>query len=248
MGMAFAQTQVRGTVISADDGEPMPGVAVKVLGEKTGTVTNADGEFVITVPDATSRLEFTHIGMKPRIIRARNGMRISLDTDESLMQQVLVTGFGTATRASFTGSAKVLNSEDLAKSQVSSVTDALAGVVPGLQLVSSNGAPGATSTIRVRGFSSLNASNDPLIILDGAPYTGDMANLNPSDIESITVTKDAAANALYGARGSNGVIQIVTKRAKAGDAKVIFDAKYGWNTRALQHYQTIESPGQYYEM
>lgn len=248
LGMTYAQTQVKGTVISADDGEPLPGVQVKVVGEKTGVVTNVNGEFVITVPSAESRLQFSHIGMLPRTVRARNGMRISLDTNENVMQQVLVTGFGTATKASFTGSAKVLNAEDLAKSQVTSVTDALAGVVPGLQMVSANGAPGTTSTIRVRGFSSINAGNDPLIIVDGAPYTGDMANLNPSDIESVTVTKDAAANALYGARGSNGVIQIVTKRPKTGDAKVTFDAKYGWNTRALQHYQTINSPGQYYEM
>ena len=247
-GVAYAQVQVKGTVISADDGEPLPGVSVKIVGDKSGTVTNMDGDFVITVPSAETRLQFSHIGMVTRIVKARNGMRISLDSDESLMNEVLVQGFGTATKASFTGSAKVITSEDLAKSQVTSVTDALAGVVPGLQTVSSNGAPGATATIRVRGFSSLNASNDPLIIVDGAPYNGDIANLNPSDIESMTVTKDAAANALYGARGSNGVIQIVTKHAKAGDAKVTFDAKVGWNSRALQHYNTIKAPGQYYEM
>ena len=248
VGAALAQVQVKGTVISADDGEPLPGVSVKIVGDKAGTVTNIDGDFVITVPNADARLQFSHIGMITRVVKARSGMRISLDSDESLMNEVLVQGFGTATKASFTGSAKVITSEDLAKSQVTSVTDALAGVVPGLQTVSSNGAPGATATIRVRGFSSLNASNDPLIIVDGAPYNGDIANLNPSDIESMTVTKDAAANALYGARGSNGVIQIVTKRAKAGDAKVTFDAKVGWNSRALQHYNTIKSPGQYYEM
>ena len=153
LGMTYAQTQVKGTIISADDGEPLPGVQVRVVGEKTGTVTNMNGEFTITVPSSDSRLQFSHIGMLSRVVKARNGMRIALDSDESLMQQVLVTGFGTATKASFTGSAKVLNSEDLAKSQVSSVTDALAGVVPGLQLVSANGAPGSTSTIRVRGFS-----------------------------------------------------------------------------------------------
>ena len=248
VGIAVAQVQVKGTVISADDGEPLPGVSVKIVGDKAGTVTNIDGDFVITVPNADTRLQFSHIGMVTRIVKARNGMRISLDSDESLMNEVLVQGFGTATKASFTGSAKVITSEDLAKSQVTSVTDALAGVVPGLQTVSSNGAPGATATIRIRGFSSLNASNDPLIIVDGAPYGGDISNLNPNDIESMTVTKDAAANALYGARGSNGVIQIVTKRAKAGEAKVFFDAKVGWNSRARQHYNTIKAPGQYYEM
>lgn len=248
IGMAFAQTQVKGTVIAADDGEPLPGVSVKVLGEKLGTTTNLDGEFTITVPSADSRLQFTHIGMLPRTVRARNGMRIALDTDNKVMDEVMVIGFGTATKAAFTGSAKVIDSESLSQNQVTSVTDALAGVVPGLQLTSSNGAPGATSTMRVRGFSSLNAGMDPLIIVDGAPYTGDIANINPNDVESVTVTKDAAANALYGARGANGVIQIVTKSAKAGEAKITFDAKVGWNSRALQHYNTIKSPGQYYEM
>ena len=248
VGMAVAQTQVKGTVIAADDGEPLPGVSVKVLGEKLGTTTNLDGEFTITVPNADARLQFSHIGMLPRTVRARNGMRIALDTDNKVMDEVMVIGFGTATKAAFTGSAKVIGSESLSQNQVTSVTDALAGVVPGLQLTSSNGAPGATSTMRVRGFSSLNADMDPLIIVDGAPYTGDIANINPNDVESVTVTKDAAANALYGARGANGVIQIVTKSAKAGDAKVTFDAKVGWNSRALQHYNTIKTPGQYYEM
>lgn len=248
VGIAMAQVTVRGTVFTAEDGEPLPGASVKVVGATTGTTTDANGAFSISVPEANSRLQFSHIGMVARVLRARNGMRVELESDENLMNEVLVQGFGTATRAAFTGSAKVISSDDLAKSQANSVTDALAGIVPGLQTVSANGAPGSTATIRIRGFSSLNASNAPLIILDGAPYNGDMANLNPNDIESITVTKDAAANALYGARGSNGVIQIVTKKAKAGEAKVFFDAKVGWNSRALQHYNTISEPGQYYEM
>lgn len=248
VGAVWAQTQVKGTIISADDGEPLPGASIKIVGEKMGTTTNLDGEFTITVPSADTRIVISHIGMLPRTVRARNGMRIALDTDNKVMDEVMVIGFGTATKAAFTGSAKVIGSEALSQNQVTSVTDALAGIVPGLQLTSANGAPGATSSIRVRGFSSLNAGNDPLIVLDGAPYNGDIANINPNDIESITVTKDAAANALYGARGANGVIQIVTKSAKAGEAKVTFDGKVGWNTRARQHYNTISSPGQYYEM
>jgi TonB-linked SusC/RagA family outer membrane protein len=160
----------------------------------------------------------------------------------------MVVAFGTAKKSAYTGSAKVVASDELEKSQVTSVTDALAGAVPGVQLVSSNGAPGSTSTIRIRGFGSINASNNPLIVVDGAPYSGDLANINPADVESMTVLKDAASTALYGARGANGVVIITTKKAKYGDAVVTLDAKYGWNTRALQQYDIITDPRQYYEM
>ena len=143
----------------------------------------------------------------------------------------------------------MIDSETIANSQVTSVTNALAGAVPGLQLTSSSGAPGAQASIKIRGFSSLNAGNDPLIIVDGAPYSGDLNNLNPNDVESMTVLKDAASNALYGARGANGVIMITTKKAeKRGDATIVFDAKYGSNTRALQRYKVIDDPARYYEM
>ena len=130
------------------------------------------------------------------------------------------------------------------------MTNALAGAVPGVTLTSNDGAPGSTSSIKIRGFSSINAGNDPLIIVDGAPYNSDqLTNLNPNDVESMTVLKDAASNALYGARGANGVIIITTKKAnQKGEATVTFDAKWGANTRALQHYDVITDPGQYYEM
>ena len=162
----------------------------------------------------------------------------------------MVVAFGTAKKSAFTGSAKVVSSEKLEQSQVTSVTNALAGAVPGVTLTSNNGAPGSTSSIKIRGFSSINAGNDPLIIVDGAPYNSDqLTNLNPNDVESMTVLKDAASNALYGARGANGVIIITTKKAnQKGEATVTFDAKWGANTRALQHYDVITDPGQYYEM
>lgn len=161
----------------------------------------------------------------------------------------MVVAFGTAKKSSFTGSAAVVNSEKLSQSQVSSVTEALSGAVPGVTMTSSNGAPGATSSIKIRGISSINAGNDPLIIVDGAPYSGDLNNINPSDVESMTVLKDAASSALYGARGANGVIIITTKRAnKKGDAIVTLDAKWGANTRALQNYDVITNPAEYYEM
>lgn len=167
-----------------------------------------------------------------------------------MLDEVMVVAFGTAKKSAFTGSAKVVSSEKLEQSQVTSVTNALAGAVPGVTLTSNNGAPGSTSSIKIRGFSSINAGNDPLIIVDGAPYNSDqLTNLNPNDVESMTVLKDAASNALYGARGANGVIIITTKKAnQKGEATVTFDAKWGANTRALQHYDVITDPGQYYEM
>ena len=245
-GVAFAQSQVSGTVTD-ENGDPVVGAAVRVAGTKTGTVTDVNGHFSISAP-ADSRLTVTYIGMQDKTVKAGNNLKITLSSSQKELDEVMVVAFGTEKKSQFTGSATVVGADELAKSQVTSVTNALAGSVPGVQLTSSNGAPGSTSTIRIRGFSSLNAGQDPLVIVDGAPYSGDIANINPADVENMTVLKDASAAALYGARGANGVIMITTKRAKSGDAKVTFDAKYGWNSRALQHYDTVNDPAAYYEL
>lgn len=187
--------------------------------------------------------------MESQTVTIKPNLKVVLKTNSEMLDEVMVVAFGTAKKSAFTGSAKVVDAEKLEKSQVTSVTNALAGAVPGVTLTSNDGAPGATSSIKIRGFSSINAGNDPLIIVDGAPYSGDLSNLNPNDVESMTVLKDAASNALYGARGANGVVIITTKKAnQKGDAVVTFDAKWGANTRALQHYDVITDPGQYYEM
>ena len=247
IGMALAQSQISGTVTSAEDGSPVVGASVKVVGTHSGTVTDADGNFSLKAP-ANAKLQISYIGMTPQTVKAGRNLNIKLEPNQQTLDEMVVVAFGTAKKSAFTGSASVVNSEELSKTQVSSVTDALAGIVPGVQLTSSDGAPGSTSTIRIRGFSSLNAGNDALIIVDGAPYSGDLSNINPQDVESMTVLKDAASNALYGARGANGVVMITTKRAKSGDAKVTLDAKFGWNSRALQHYDVITDPAEYYEM
>ncbi|MBQ6226450.1 MAG: TonB-dependent receptor [Bacteroidaceae bacterium] len=246
--MAMAQKQITGTVVDSETSEPLIGVTVRVPDTNIGVLTDDDGKFTITLPENQKNLTFSFMGMKPATLVARDGMKVLMETETKAMDEVIVVAFGTAKKSAFTGSAKVVGAEELAKSQVTSVTNALAGAVPGVQLTSSSGAPGETSTIRIRGFGSLNAGKDPLIIVDGAPYSGDISNLNPNDVESMTVLKDAASNALYGARGANGVIMITTKKAKYGEAKVTLDAKYGWNTRALKHYKTINSPEKYYEM
>ena len=187
--------------------------------------------------------------MQTQEVAIKSSVKVVMKSDTEMLDEVMVVAFGTAKKSAFTGSAKVVGTEKLEQSQVTNVTDALAGAVPGVTLTSNDGAPGAKSSIKIRGFSSINAKNDPLIIVDGAPYSGDINNINPNDVESMTVLKDAASNALYGARGANGVIIITTKRANmSGEAKVTFDAKWGANTRALQKYEVIDNPGMYYEM
>jgi len=248
LGMALAQNTVSGTVVSADDGEPIIGASIRLVGTNFGAVTDVNGKFTLTPREGHNKIEVTYIGYESQTLTLKPNMRIELKSDQKSLDEVIVVAFGTAKKSAFTGSAKVVGAEELALSQVSDVTSALAGAVPGVQLTSSNGAPGASSTIRIRGFSSLGAAMDPLVIVDGAPYSGDLNNLNPNDVESMTVLKDAASNALYGARGANGVIMITTKKAKQGkDATVVFDAKWGANTRALQHYDTFRTPQAYYE-
>ena len=251
IGLVNAQiSKVTGTVYSEEDGLPVVGASVLVKGTTTGTVTDMDGKFTLSnVPSSAKTLMISFIGMKTVEIPVGKNLNIVLKPDTEVLEEVMVVAFGTAKKSAFTGSAKVVDSEKLQQSQVTSVTNALAGQVAGVQLTSSNGAPGSQSSIKIRGFSSLTAGTDPLVIVDGAPYSGDLNNLNPNDVESMTVLKDAASNALYGARGANGVIVITTKKASKGrDAIVTFDAKYGYNERALQQYDVITDPGQYYEM
>ena len=176
-------------------------------------------------------------------------VKVFLKSNTELLDEVMVVAYGTAKKSAFTGSATVVGSEEIGKIQSSNVANALTGKVAGVQLNTSSGQPGATTpSIRVRGISSINAGNDPLIILDGAPYDGDLNNISSQDIESMTVLKDAASNALYGARGANGVIIITTKKGASGQARVTVDAKWGSNSRATQDYNFIKSPAQYYEM
>ena len=251
IGLVTAQTQtITGVVISEEDGQPVIGASVLVKGTQLGTITGVDGDFTLpNVPSSAKTLRVSYIGMQTQEVGIKPNVKIIMKPDTEMLEEVMVVAFGTAKKSAFTGSATVVSAEKLEQSQVTSVTDALAGAVPGVTLTSNNGAPGASASIKIRGFSSLNAGNDPLIIVDGAPYSGDLSNINPNDVESMTVLKDAASNALYGARGANGVIIITTKRANmSGEAKVTFDAKWGANTRALKKYDVITDPAMYYEM
>ena len=176
-------------------------------------------------------------------------VKVYMQSDEEVLEEVMVVAYGTAKKSAFTGSAAVVDAGEIGKIQTSNAVNALNGKVAGIQMNTASGQPGATTpTIRVRGIGSINAGNDPLIILDGAPYDGDLNNISNQDIESMSVLKDAASNALYGARGANGVIIITTKKGKVGKARVTVDAKYGVNDRATRDYDYITNPGQYYEM
>ncbi len=187
-------------------------------------------------------MQSTEIAIKPNV-------RVLLKSNTEMLEEIMVVAYGTAKKSSFTGSASVVNSEQISKIQTSNVANALSGKVAGVQLTTASGQPGTTSpSIRVRGVSSINAGNDPLIILDGAPYDGNLNNISSQDIESMTVLKDAASNALYGSRGANGVIIITTKKGATGQARITVDAKWGVNDRATQDYDFVSNPAQYYEM
>ena len=245
----YAQdVNVTGTVTDAETGEPVPFASIQIKGTLTGGSSDADGKYSILVHE-DAVLIFSSIGYQTMEIGVdgKSTLNVSLSPDTEMLDETIVVAFGTSTRESFTGSATVVNSGDIAKVQSSDVTRALEGVVAGVQMTTSSGSLGQSPSIMIRGVSSINAGNSPLYVIDGVPYSGDMNNINPNDIESMTVLKDAASNALYGARGANGVIMITTKKAKSGDAIVNIDAKWGWNTKALQEYDYITNPAEYYE-
>src|SRR5574344_716993 len=245
----FAQNaKVSGTIKDATTGEAVPFASVMVKGTMNGASSDADGVYTINAP-ASGVLSFSAVGYSTfeAAVNGRGIINVILSPDNQQLNETIVVAFGTSTKEAFTGSAKVVGEEKLALSQVSNATSALAGQVAGVQLTSSHGAPGSSPSIRVRGIGSVYAGKSPLIVVDGTPYDGDMNNIAPSDIESMTVLKDAASNALYGARGANGVIMITTKKAKKGEAVVSVDAKFGVNTNALQKYNTISDPKGYYK-
>ncbi len=246
---AFAQGQrVTGTVTD-ETGAPVIGAAVVVEGTTRGTSTDVAGYYQIQA-SADANLVVSYLGYQTQTVAVagRSTVDVVLVTDSEQIEEVVVQAFGVAKKEAFTGSAATIKSDELTKTQSSSVANALQGKVAGLQTTQGSGSLGSEPTIRIRGIGSINAGNDPLWVVDGVPYEGDLNNLNMADIETMTVLKDAASNALYGARGANGVIMVTTKRAKAGDARVNFDAKWGVNMRARQLYDYTRDPGQYYEM
>lgn len=251
IGLATAQVQkVTGKVYSDADGEPVIGASVLVVGTSLGASTDIEGNFTIeNVPSSATTLRVSYVGMSTQEVHIVKGkaMKITLVEDSKVLDDVMVIAYGTAKKSAFTGSASVVKSENIEKRQVSNIGNALSGAIAGVQITSSNGQPGTSPKIRIRGTGSINAVDDPLYVVDGMPFDGDISSINPSDIESMSVLKDAAAAALYGSRGANGVIMVTTKRGNNGAARISFDAKWGSNERQIGKYDVMESANQYME-
>ena len=238
----MAQTRtVKGEVTDAQNGEALIGATVMVEGEKGGTVTDFDGNFSLQVSSSAKKIKVSYIGYIDKVLSISDNMKVKLESDSKALADVVVIGYGTARKSDLTGSVATVKSKDFNKGLVSSPEQLINGKVSGVQIMSNSGSASAGSTIRVRGGASLNASNDPLIVLDGVPLeqggiSGNSSNflsmINPSDIESMTVLKDASSTAIYGSRASNGVIIITTKKGQQGAVKVNFNTTNSMQTRA----------------
>ncbi|MFC2127918.1 SusC/RagA family TonB-linked outer membrane protein [Bacteroidota bacterium] len=229
----FAQKAVKGKVIETASGEGLPGVSIIVKGSMTGASTDFDGNFEMNNIKEGAVLVFSYIGFQTKevTITTNTNLTVSLDASSEALDEVVVVGYGTVKKKDATGAVTTVTSKDLNKSVMTSPEQLLSGKSPGVQITSGGGAPGDKQTIRIRGGASLSASNDPLIVIDGVPLDNEdvsglsspLSSINPNDIESFTILKDASATAIYGSRASNGVIIITTKKGKSGDLKVNYN-------------------------
>ncbi|WP_270088630.1 SusC/RagA family TonB-linked outer membrane protein [Sphingobacterium sp. SYP-B4668] len=251
VGVTYAQNrQVTGKVTSASDGTPVQGVSVAVQGTTSATQTDGSGNYSINVA-GNATLVFSYVGYQRQTVAVgdRSTVNVQLASDETSLEEVVVTAYGTQTKESIAGSISTLKSKDLEQVQTANVIQSLAGKVGGVQIRSTSGQPGAAATVRFRGLGSISSSNDPLYVIDGVPYNGDVAAISSQDIEEMSFLKDASANALYGSRGANGVIIITTKKGKqTGKVDINFDTRVGVNSRAIKDYNYITDPKEYYEL
>lgn len=245
IGLSNAQiSQVTGNVTSEEDGLPVVGASVLVKGTTVGTVTDIDGNFTITgVPASAKLLVVSFIGLQSQEVALKPVVNVVLKSDAKQLDEVMVVAYGTAKKESFTGSAEVIKAEKISARPVANVTKALDGLVAGVQTTSGSGQPGSGVSVVVRGYGSINSSQNPLYVVDGIPYDGDIVSINPNDIESMTVLKDASAGALYGSRGANGVVMITTKKGKSGKVNVNLKANWGVASRSIPRYETMDEAG-----
>ena len=243
-GVLQAQTRtVEGIVTSADDGLPVIGASVLVKGASQGTITDADGKFVLNgVPASAQTLVISYVGMKQREVPVSDRVEVVLESDQQVLDEVLVTvAYGTAKRSSLTGAISSVDQTKIELRPTSSVTSALEGSTSGVQINSTYGAPGSSPDIRIRGIGTVNGSSSPLYVVDGVPFSGSIADINPADIESLSVLKDAASCALYGNRASNGVILITTKKGTAGKLSFELKMNQGIYTRGIKEYARTDA-------
>ena len=246
--ISFAQNKnVTGT-ISDDSGLPLAGATIIIDGTTTGVSTDFDGNYSIVVSESDT-LVISYVGYASvsEVVGARNVINVTMNPDNTL-DEVVVLGYNSTTKTAFTGTATKIETENIEAKALGNVSQALRGEVAGVNVISSSGAPGSDATIRIRGFGSVNGNRSPLYIVDGAPYSSDLSAINPSDIESLTILKDAAATSIYGSRGANGVIVITTKGGKVGVSEVILDFRTSVNAQMLPTYNIIESPEEYIEL
>jgi len=241
VGGAVSQTTVKGTVVTYEDNEPIIGASIQVVGASNiGTITDVNGQFTLQVPAGKNTLKITYVGMEPLEVAVSNKpLRIQLRNDANNLDEVVVVAYGTQKKTSLTGAIQEVKSEEILLRPTSSVASALEGMVTGVQVNSTYGVPGEDPSIRIRGIGTVNGSSSPLYILDGVPYGGNISDLNPQDIESMSVLKDAASAALYGNRASNGVILITTKKGKQGKLNVSADIKLGTYSRGIPEYERM---------
>ena len=240
---------VSGRVTSSEDKLGIPGVSVQLKGTTRGTTTDADGNYRLNVP-ATGRLVFSFIGYTSQEVAIGNQstIAINLSPDVANLDEVIVTTFGTAKRAAFTGSAGTLSADQLKlRGGISNLGQALSGTIPGVQTTAGSGQPGSAPDIRIRGFGSVSSGNDPLYVVDGIPYSGNIANISPSDIENISVLKDAASTALYGSRAANGVVVVTTKKGQQDRSSINVRYTKGFSSRGLPEYDRV-GPTDYYPL
>ncbi|WP_460934501.1 SusC/RagA family TonB-linked outer membrane protein [Spirosoma humi] len=239
---------VTGNVTSSEDKSGLPGVSVQLKGTTRGTTTDAEGNYKISVP-ANGRLVFSYIGFASQEIAIGNKstITVSLVPDAANLDEVIVTTFGTAKRASFTGSAGTLSPTQIQNRPVNNLAQALSGAVSGVQTTAGTGQPGAAPSIRIRGFGSYSSGNEPLYVVDGIPYSGNISNISPNDIESISVLKDAASTALYGSRAANGVVVVTTKKGQKDRSSINVRYTKGLSTRGLPEYDRV-GVGEYYPL
>ena len=240
----WAQTKtITGKVTDEKEGTPLSGVSVSVKGTRVGTVTAPDGSFKLEAPANARILVFSSVGFdaKEVVIGSATSFAIELSPAQSNLEEVVVVAYGTVKKGEYTGSSAQITAKDIENRPLTNVTNALVGSAPGIQTTVSGGQPGSSPAIRLRGFGSINASSAPLIVVDGAPYVGGLANTTPDDVEPISTLKDASAAALYGSRGGNGVIMITTKRGKKNRNTLQFRASQGFTSRAVPEYDVVNA-------
>lgn len=244
---ASAQNRTVSGKLTNAQGAPLVNASVSVKGTRIGTTTNQNGEYTISVPSNARALVFSGVGLVQQEVPLSGSSDYSLAMQTSVadLTEVVVVGYSTTTKEAFTGTAKVVTGEQLNRKSVSNVSQALAGEVSGVRVINTSGQPGTSATVRIRGIGSVNGNRAPLYVVDGVPFSGVINAINPGDIATMTVLKDAAATSIYGSRGANGVIVITTKTGKGKKSFIEIDGRYGTNSSILPRYDVITSPEEY---